>query len=83
MKEKLQQSSIIVDLEALAEVRPLTVHEIELKSQSNAQLEVFFVRRSLSGTSDRKLNLFWKRIQIQDISIVLPMADTRRNVFIS
>jgi hypothetical protein len=36
--EKLQLSSIIDDIEALAEVRPLTTHEIELKSQSNAKL---------------------------------------------
>jgi hypothetical protein len=37
-KEKLRLSSIIDDLEALAEVRPLPAQEIELKSQSNAQL---------------------------------------------
>jgi hypothetical protein len=37
-KEKLLLSSIIDDLEALAEVRPLSVQEIELKSQSNAQI---------------------------------------------
>jgi hypothetical protein len=37
-KEKLRLSSIIDDLEALAEVRPLSVQEIELKSQSNAQI---------------------------------------------
>jgi endonuclease/exonuclease/phosphatase family metal-dependent hydrolase len=35
-KQKL--STIIDELEALAEVRPLSVHEIELKSQSNAQI---------------------------------------------
>jgi mannosylglycoprotein endo-beta-mannosidase len=37
-KEKLRLSSIIDDLEALVEVRPLSVQEIELKSQSNAQI---------------------------------------------
>ena len=37
-KEKQRLSSIINDLEALAEVRPLSVHEIEIKSQSNAQI---------------------------------------------
>jgi mannosylglycoprotein endo-beta-mannosidase len=37
-KEKLRLSSIIDDLEALAEVRPLSMQEIELKSQSNAQI---------------------------------------------
>ena len=37
-KEKLRLSSIIDDLEALAEVRPLSPHEIELKNQSNAEI---------------------------------------------
>jgi mannosylglycoprotein endo-beta-mannosidase len=37
-KEKLRLSSIIDNLEALAEVRPLLPQEIELKSQSNAQI---------------------------------------------
>ena len=37
-KEKLRLSSIIDDLDALAEIRPLSEHEIEIKSQSNAQL---------------------------------------------
>jgi hypothetical protein len=37
-KEKLRLSSIIVELEALAEVRPLSRKEIELKSQSNAEI---------------------------------------------
>ena len=36
--EKQRLSSIINDLEAIAEVRPLDEHEIELKSQSNAQI---------------------------------------------
>jgi hypothetical protein len=31
-------SSVIDDLEALAKVRPLSTQEIELKSQSNAQI---------------------------------------------
>ena len=35
-KEKLRLSSIIDELEALAEVRPLSEHEIEIKSHSNA-----------------------------------------------
>jgi mannosylglycoprotein endo-beta-mannosidase len=37
-KEKLALSSCIDDLEALAEVHPLTTHEIEIKSQYNAKL---------------------------------------------
>jgi hypothetical protein len=37
-KEKLRLSSIIDNLEALVEVRPLLPQEIELKSQSNAQI---------------------------------------------
>jgi hypothetical protein len=37
-KEKFLLSSVIDGLEALAEIRPLSLQEIELKSQSNAQL---------------------------------------------
>jgi hypothetical protein len=37
-KEKQKLSSIIDDLEALAEVRALSPQEIELKSQSNAKI---------------------------------------------
>jgi mannosylglycoprotein endo-beta-mannosidase len=37
-KEKLRLSSTIYNLEAIAEVRQLLPHEIELKSQSNAQI---------------------------------------------
>jgi hypothetical protein len=37
-KEKIRLSSIIDDLEALAEIRPISSQEIELKSQSNAQI---------------------------------------------
>jgi uncharacterized protein YgfB (UPF0149 family) len=37
-KGKQRLSSIIDDLEALAEVRPLSMQEIELKSQSNAHI---------------------------------------------
>jgi hypothetical protein len=37
-QEKLSLTSYIDDLEAIAEVRPLTVQEIELKSQYNAKL---------------------------------------------
>jgi hypothetical protein len=37
-KEKLHLSSIIDELEALAEVRPLSEHEVEIKRQSNAHI---------------------------------------------
>jgi hypothetical protein len=37
-QERLTLSSDIGALEALAEVRPLTTHEIELKSQYNAKV---------------------------------------------
>ena len=37
-KEKQRLSSIIDDLEAIAEVRPLSAQEIEQKSQSNAEI---------------------------------------------
>ena len=37
-KEKLRLSSIIDDLEAFAEVRPLSTQEIDLKNRSNAEM---------------------------------------------
>lgn len=37
-KEKLRLSSIIDELEALAEVRPLSEYEIEIENHSNAQI---------------------------------------------
>jgi hypothetical protein len=37
-QEKLSLSSYINDLEAIAEVRPLVTHEINLESQYNAKL---------------------------------------------
>jgi hypothetical protein len=37
-QERLRLSTMIENLEALAEVHPLLVHEIELKSQYNAQI---------------------------------------------
>jgi hypothetical protein len=38
IKEKQRLSSIIDDLEALAEVSPLSLQQIELKNQSNAKI---------------------------------------------
>jgi hypothetical protein len=37
-KEKARLSKVIDDLEAVAEVRPLSTQEIDLKNQSNAQM---------------------------------------------
>jgi phage gp29-like protein len=37
-KEKQRLSSIVDDIEAFAEVRPLTAQEIELKNQSNTDI---------------------------------------------
>jgi hypothetical protein len=46
-KEKLGLSAIIDELEAFSEVRPLSSMEIELKSQSNAQLAVLLREEEL------------------------------------
>jgi mannosylglycoprotein endo-beta-mannosidase len=46
-KEKLRLSGIIDNLEALAECRPLLPHEIELKSQSNAEIARLFREEEL------------------------------------
>ena len=82
-KEKQRLSSSIDDLEALAESRPLSMEEIELKSQSNALIASSFgARRSLSGISVPSQNLFSKEIQIRDTFIVWPIADTERNTYI-
>jgi hypothetical protein len=43
---------------------------------------VSFVRRSSNGTNDQRLNSYWRGIQIIDISIVPPLADTGKSVFI-
>jgi hypothetical protein len=46
-REKLRLSSIIDELESLAEVRLVYTHEIELKSQSNAQIVDLLGEREL------------------------------------
>ena len=56
-KEKLRLSSIIDDLEALAEIRPLSDLEIEIKSQSNAQSARMCARRNSSVTIIQTLSL--------------------------
>jgi hypothetical protein len=47
-REKKRLSAIIDELEALAKSRPLSTHEIELKSQSNAQIEKFLREEELN-----------------------------------
>ena len=69
-KDKLRLSSIIDELEAFAEVRPLSPQGIELKINPMWRLLVFFVRRNSNGTNDQKPNLFWREIRIRDISII-------------
>jgi hypothetical protein len=46
-KEKTRVSSIIDDVEALAEIRPLSPHEIELKSQLNAKIDALLREENL------------------------------------
>jgi hypothetical protein len=75
-KEKIGLFSIIDDLEDLAEVRPLSTQEIELKSQCNAAIASLLRRRSSSGTGALRASLFLKEIRILDSSIVSPMVDT-------
>jgi hypothetical protein len=82
-KEKLRLSSIIDNLEAIAEVCPILSHEIELKSQSNAEIARLLREEMKSnGIKGLKVNSFWKVTQTQDTFIVLPMVDTERNLFI-
>jgi hypothetical protein len=58
-KEKLRLSSFINDLEALAEVRPLSVHEIELKKSIKCTTSRSSSRGGAQvGTSNQRLNSF-------------------------
>jgi response regulator RpfG family c-di-GMP phosphodiesterase len=66
-KEKLRLSTIIDELEALAEVRLLSSVEIDLKSQANTQIAVLLREEELKCTSVQRLNLSWKVIRILDI----------------
>jgi hypothetical protein len=67
-KEKLRLSSIIDDLEALAETIPLSLQQIELKNQSN-------VRKKSNGTNALRANSSYKETRILDTSIMLLMGD--------
>ena len=57
-KEKIRLSSIIDDLEAIAEVRPLTTQEIESKSQSNATLAGLLREEELKWYQRSKAQFF-------------------------
>jgi hypothetical protein len=50
-KDKLRLSSIIDDLEALAETRPLSTQQIELKIQSNANRASLLREEEIKCTS--------------------------------
>jgi hypothetical protein len=73
-QEKLNLSSNIDDLEAIAEVTRLTTQKIDLKSQYNAKLAVLLRRRSSSGTKDLRPNSSWKKIRKRDPFTVSPMV---------
>jgi hypothetical protein len=78
-KEKLRISFIIDELEALAEVRLLFMHETELKSQSNTKIANLLREEELKWY---QRSLFLKDIRILDTSIMSLMVDIERNVFI-
>jgi hypothetical protein len=80
-KEKLRLASIIEDLEALDEVRPLSTHEIKLKSQSNADIERLLKEEEIKWYQRSKSQLFLKGTRMRGTYTVLPTAGTRRNVF--
>jgi hypothetical protein len=81
-KEKLRRSSITDDLEDLVEVGPLSMHEFELKNQSNEKIASLLMRRNSNDTNVQRAVLFLKEIQMLITSIVWPMADIGRNTFI-
>jgi hypothetical protein len=66
-KVKLRLSTIIDELEALAEVRLLSSVKIDLQSQANAQIAALLCEEDSNGTSVQRLNLSWKVIRILDI----------------
>jgi hypothetical protein len=47
-KEKQRLSSVIDDLEALAEVRPLSTQEVKLKNQSNTEIAMLLREEDLT-----------------------------------
>jgi hypothetical protein len=81
-KEKQRLSSIIDDLEALAEVSPLSLQQIELKNQSNAKIACLLREEELKWYQRSKSKfILEKEIRILDTSIVLPMGNIGGNVF--
>jgi hypothetical protein len=73
-KEKLRLSAIIDELEAFAEVRPLSSHVIDLKSQSNALLARLLREEELKWYQRSKAQFILEGDSIQDISMELQKA---------
>ena len=57
-QDKLRLSSVIDDLEAFAEIRPLSTHEIELKNQSNAKMASILREEELKWYQRSKTQFF-------------------------
>jgi hypothetical protein len=56
------------------------MHEIEHKSQSNAQLASSYSKRKSSGTNKQRLGSFWKKIPIRDCPVVSQIVDTGKKL---
>jgi hypothetical protein len=80
IKEKLCLSSIIDDLEALAEIRPLSVQEIELKIQSNAQIASILREEELKWYQRSKAQFILEG-DLNTRYFHAAMVDTGNNVF--
>jgi hypothetical protein len=81
-KEKLRLSLIIDDLEALAEVRPLSTQEIELKSQSNVAIASLLHEEELKWYQRSKSKFILEGDSNTNTSIVSPMSSIGRTVFV-
>jgi hypothetical protein len=80
-KEKLRLSSIIDNLEALAEVRPLLPQEIELKSQSNAQIARLLREEEIKWYQMSKSQFILEGDANTRYFHSFAMVDIRRNLF--
>jgi hypothetical protein len=76
-QEKLNLSSNIDDLEALTEVWPLTMHEIDLKSQYTAKLAGLLREEELKWYQRSKAQFL-----LEGYFIVWLMVDTKIHSFI-
>ena len=81
-QEKLRLSSIIDEIEAFAENRPLTAQEIETKSQANVQLAKILREEEIKWYQHSKSTFLLKEDSTTITSRVYPMADIGRNLFI-